>query len=67
MPLLDGSASIVASSSAASDPSDFLSCRLIDKSLKKSVCLFYCSETEDLARRIAAESDTVELRSINWG
>lgn len=33
---------------------------------KKKVCLFYCSETEDLARRIAAESDAVELRSITW-
>ena len=66
MPLLDGSSM---PSSSSSDPSDFasLSCRLIDKSHKKSVCLFYCSETEELARRIAAESDTIELKSINWG
>jgi hypothetical protein len=31
------------------------------------VCLFYCSETEDLARRIAAETDSIELKSIRWG
>jgi hypothetical protein len=31
------------------------------------VCLFYCSETEDLARRIAAETDSIELKSIKWG
>nr|KJB77956.1 hypothetical protein B456_012G172700 [Gossypium raimondii] len=32
----------------------------------KKVCLFYCSETEVLAKRIAADSDAIELRSINW-
>ncbi|KAG4205996.1 hypothetical protein ERO13_A04G136500v2 [Gossypium hirsutum] len=32
----------------------------------KKVCLFYCAETEVLAKRIAAESDAIELRSINW-
>jgi hypothetical protein len=31
------------------------------------VCLFYCDETEELARRIAAETDSVELKSIKWG
>ncbi|EPS71839.1 ribose-phosphate pyrophosphokinase 3, mitochondrial, partial [Genlisea aurea] len=32
----------------------------------KKVCLFYCSEMKDLAEGIAAESDSVELRSIRW-
>ena len=32
----------------------------------KKVCLFYCAETEALAERIAAESDSIELRSITW-
>ncbi|XP_021292732.1 ribose-phosphate pyrophosphokinase 4-like [Herrania umbratica] len=32
----------------------------------KKVCLFYCGETKALAERIAAESDAIELRSINW-
>eukprot|EP00475_Leptophrys_vorax_P041130 TRINITY_DN7744_c1_g1_i1.p2 TRINITY_DN7744_c1_g1~~TRINITY_DN7744_c1_g1_i1.p2 ORF type:complete len:368 (-),score=1.30 TRINITY_DN7744_c1_g1_i1:293-1264(-) len=34
---------------------------------KKQVCLFYCSEMEDLARRVAEDSDNVELRPIEWG
>lgn len=33
---------------------------------KKNICLFYCAETHDLACRIAAESDAIELRSISW-
>ncbi|XVF02522.1 hypothetical protein REPUB_Repub04eG0182600 [Reevesia pubescens] len=32
----------------------------------KKVCLFYCAETKALAERIAAQSDAIELRSINW-
>ncbi|XVE85136.1 hypothetical protein DITRI_Ditri17bG0067800 [Diplodiscus trichospermus] len=32
----------------------------------KKVCLFYCAETKALAERIAAESDSIELRSIHW-
>ncbi|KAI3435179.1 uncharacterized protein J3R85_006416 [Psidium guajava] len=32
----------------------------------KKVCLFYCSETKPLAERVAAQSDAIELRSINW-
>ncbi|XP_011624525.1 ribose-phosphate pyrophosphokinase 4 isoform X2 [Amborella trichopoda] len=32
----------------------------------KRVCLFYCDETRELAERVAAESDAVELRSISW-
>ncbi|KAL0297013.1 UNVERIFIED_CONTAM: Ribose-phosphate pyrophosphokinase, mitochondrial [Sesamum radiatum] len=40
----------------------------LDSSLKNSkrICLFYCSEMKDLAERIAAESDAIELRSISW-
>nr|GMD16650.1 ribose-phosphate pyrophosphokinase 4-like [Ipomoea batatas] len=32
----------------------------------KKVCLFYCAEMKDLAERIAAQSDAIELRSITW-
>lgn len=32
----------------------------------RKVCLFYCSETKPLAERVAAQSDAIELRSINW-
>ncbi|KAF8016494.1 hypothetical protein BT93_H1879 [Corymbia citriodora subsp. variegata] len=32
----------------------------------KKVCLFYCAETKPLAERVAAQSDAIELRSINW-
>ncbi|OMO80082.1 hypothetical protein COLO4_24247 [Corchorus olitorius] len=32
----------------------------------KKVCLFYCDETKALAERIAAQSDAIELRNINW-
>ncbi|KAJ0037992.1 hypothetical protein Pint_22888 [Pistacia integerrima] len=32
----------------------------------KKVCLFFCPETKALAERIAAQSDAIELRSINW-
>eukprot|EP00249_Psilotum_nudum_P007793 c20821_g1_i1 orf=162-1454(+) len=66
IPTLPISAALAAS---GGDTLDFnaLSCGLLEKSEKRRVCLFYCSETEDLARRIAAESDTIELKSINWG
>lgn len=33
---------------------------------KKQILLFYCVESEDLARKIAAESDSIQLQSINW-
>eukprot|EP00268_Persea_americana_P018742 TRINITY_DN1951_c0_g1_i1.p1 TRINITY_DN1951_c0_g1~~TRINITY_DN1951_c0_g1_i1.p1 ORF type:complete len:330 (+),score=46.92 TRINITY_DN1951_c0_g1_i1:228-1217(+) len=32
----------------------------------KKICLFYCAETKALADRVAAESDAIELRNINW-
>ncbi|XP_021901333.1 ribose-phosphate pyrophosphokinase 4 isoform X4 [Carica papaya] len=37
----------------------------VSKTVKR-VCLFYCDETKALAERVAAESDAIELRSINW-
>lgn len=36
---------------------------------KKSVCLFYCEETKELAEKIANENqrdESIELRSIQW-
>ncbi|OVA20787.1 Phosphoribosyltransferase domain [Macleaya cordata] len=32
----------------------------------KKVCLFYCAETKALAERVAAQSDSIELRNITW-
>ncbi|KAI3970445.1 hypothetical protein MKX01_024092 [Papaver californicum] len=32
----------------------------------KRVCLFYCTEFKSLAERVAAQSDSIELRSITW-
>uniref|UniRef100_A0A6N2NHE1 ribose-phosphate diphosphokinase n=1 Tax=Salix viminalis TaxID=40686 RepID=A0A6N2NHE1_SALVM len=37
-----------------------------ESSPSKRVCLFFCAETKPLAQRIAAESDSIELRSISW-
>lgn len=36
------------------------------KRARKNVLLFYCEEMSDLARRVVAESDAIELRSISW-
>ncbi|KAJ4835788.1 ribose phosphate diphosphokinase subunit prs4 [Turnera subulata] len=33
---------------------------------KKQVHLFYCAESEELARKVAANSDLITLQSINW-
>jgi hypothetical protein len=33
---------------------------------KKHIHLFYCSECEELALKVAASSDVIELQSINW-
>ncbi|XP_015082278.1 ribose-phosphate pyrophosphokinase 4-like isoform X3 [Solanum pennellii] len=33
---------------------------------KKQVLLYYCIEMEDVARKIAADSDCIHLHSINW-
>ena len=34
---------------------------------KSKVCLFFCSEMEELAHSVAAGSDTIELQHIKWG
>ncbi|KAK6134958.1 hypothetical protein DH2020_031295 [Rehmannia glutinosa] len=33
---------------------------------QKQVLLFHCVEAEDLARKVAAHSDLIQLQSINW-
>ncbi|MCL7049011.1 hypothetical protein MKW94_005584 [Papaver nudicaule] len=38
----------------------------IEKCKEKKVLLFYCVESEDLARKIASQSDSIQLQSINW-
>uniref|UniRef100_A0ACD5ZME0 Uncharacterized protein n=1 Tax=Avena sativa TaxID=4498 RepID=A0ACD5ZME0_AVESA len=34
--------------------------------VKKQINLFYCAECEELALKIAAASDAIQLQSINW-
>ncbi|KAK4484512.1 hypothetical protein RD792_007095 [Penstemon davidsonii] len=38
----------------------------MEKPKKKTVLLFYCVETEELARKVAAQSNFIQLQSINW-
>jgi hypothetical protein len=38
----------------------------LEQKVKKHIHLFYCSECEELAQKIAASSDSIELQSINW-
>ncbi|KAK3021991.1 hypothetical protein RJ639_045645 [Escallonia herrerae] len=38
----------------------------MEKPKKKQVLLFYCVESQDLARQVAAQSDLIQLQSINW-
>lgn len=38
----------------------------MENSKKKQVLLFYCVESEDLARKVASQSDLIHLQSINW-
>ncbi|CAH1431114.1 unnamed protein product [Lactuca virosa] len=40
--------------------------KTMEKPNKKQVLLFYCVEAEELARKIAAQSDHIQLQSINW-
>lgn len=60
------SASLIGSGVDASELTGRV-CNIADRPHKKQVCLFYCDETEDLARRIAAETDSIELSTIKWG
>ncbi|KAG6541261.1 hypothetical protein Mapa_017312 [Marchantia paleacea] len=66
IPTLPIAAALAASTSESVDVNGTV-CNLLDRGNKKQVCLFYSSETEDLARRIAAETDSIELKSIKWG
>ncbi|KAJ7965086.1 Ribose-phosphate pyrophosphokinase 4 [Quillaja saponaria] len=38
----------------------------MEKSPRKQVNLFYCTECEDLARKVAAQSDHITLQTIRW-
>ncbi|KAL7129169.1 hypothetical protein ABFS83_13G045700 [Erythranthe nasuta] len=38
----------------------------MERPKKKQILLFYCVEAEDLARKVAAQSDFIQLQSINW-
>lgn len=38
----------------------------MEKPNKKQVLLFYCVESEELARKVAAHSPLITLQSINW-
>ncbi|GBG92359.1 hypothetical protein CBR_g55240 [Chara braunii] len=38
-----------------------------EREVGKHVCLFYCDETKDLAQKIAAENDKIELQTVQWG
>jgi phosphoribosylpyrophosphate synthetase len=60
------SASLIGSGVAANELNGDV-CSLTDRPSKKQVYLFYCDETEELAQRIAAETDSIELKSIKWG
>ncbi|KAM1379238.1 hypothetical protein ACFX2I_021144 [Malus domestica] len=50
---------------AASEPQLSMASDSAVKKAKK-VCLFYCAETKALAENVAAQSDSIELRSITW-
>lgn len=39
---------------------------MVVKNGGKEVYLFYCNETEELARKIAAQSGSIHLNTINW-
>jgi hypothetical protein len=38
----------------------------MEKSGKKQIQLFYCVQLEELARKIAQQSDCIQLQSISW-
>ncbi|KAK4785822.1 hypothetical protein SAY86_002511 [Trapa natans] len=59
---------IIQSSPSAASPIPMAASASLDSAAKiaKKVCLFYCAENKPLAERVAALSDHIELRSINW-
>ncbi|RVW39598.1 Ribose-phosphate pyrophosphokinase 4 [Vitis vinifera] len=40
--------------------------RVMEKPNEKQILLFYCMESEDLARKVAEQSPLIQLQSINW-
>ncbi|PKA54090.1 Ribose-phosphate pyrophosphokinase 4 [Apostasia shenzhenica] len=38
----------------------------MEKRSKKTINLFYCAEAEELARKVAQQSEVIQLRSIAW-
>ncbi|KAL3848690.1 hypothetical protein ACJIZ3_010572 [Penstemon smallii] len=38
----------------------------MERPKKKTVMLFYCEEADELARKVATQSDLIQLQSINW-
>ena len=38
----------------------------MEKPNEKQILLFYCMESEDLARKVAEQSPLIQLQSINW-
>lgn len=36
------------------------------KRAKKQINLFYCAESEELARKVADHSDVIQLQTITW-
>lgn len=39
---------------------------MMEKPNEKQILLFYCMESEDLARKVAEQSPLIQLQSINW-
>lgn len=40
--------------------------KVMEKPNEKQILLFYCMESEDLARKVAEQSPLIQLQSINW-
>lgn len=52
-----------------SDATDALyeqSQKILDRLPKKQVYLFYCTETKELAQKVAQDGENIELREIEW-
>lgn len=66
IPTLPLSVALAASTSDVSGANTGPASRIFSTSSKKQVCLFYTAENEDLARRIAQETDSIQLQTIVW-
>ncbi|MGV7354890.1 hypothetical protein PJM26_30845, partial [Mycobacterium kansasii] len=40
--------------------------KTMERPNKKKVLLFYCEEASELAQKVAAHSDLIQLQSISW-